>query len=134
MGFKTQILLWADRVMTKRSLGTFPFQLVYGIEAIFPTQLGLPVAKFFQDFEGEPDNMVRRIHQLVEVQQVREQVMDRTLEHQQRIMQAFDRKVKKEDFQLGGMVLKWDSPKQDKSKQNKFESMWIRPFKISKVF
>jgi hypothetical protein len=60
--------------------------------------------------------------------------MDRTLEHQQRINQAFDRKVKKEDFQLGGLVIKWDSPKKDKGKHNKFEALWIRPFKISEVF
>jgi hypothetical protein len=26
------------------------------------------VAKFFQDYEGEPDHMIRRIHQIVEVQ------------------------------------------------------------------
>jgi hypothetical protein len=35
---------------------------------MFPTQLALPVAKFFQDHEGEPDHMVKRIHQVVEVQ------------------------------------------------------------------
>jgi hypothetical protein len=42
--------LWADRVTTKRSLGISPFQLVYGVEAIFPAQLALPVAKFLQDY------------------------------------------------------------------------------------
>jgi hypothetical protein len=64
-------------VTTKRSLGISPFQLVYGTEVVFPSQLALPVAKFFQDYQGEPDNMTRRIHQLVEAQQTREQVMDR---------------------------------------------------------
>jgi hypothetical protein len=33
--------------------------------------------KFFQDYQGEPDDMIRRIHQLVEVEQTREQAMDR---------------------------------------------------------
>jgi hypothetical protein len=33
--------------------------------------------KFLQDLEGEPDNMVRRIHQMVEVQQIREQVISK---------------------------------------------------------
>jgi hypothetical protein len=54
MGFKAQIFLWADRVTTKRSLGVSPFQLVYGVEAIFPSQLALSVEKFFQDYQGEP--------------------------------------------------------------------------------
>jgi hypothetical protein len=31
-------------------------------------------------------------------------------------------------------VFKWDAPKQHRGKNNKFESLWIRPFKISEVF
>jgi hypothetical protein len=65
---KLKFTLWANRVTAKKSLGTSPFQLVYGTKVVFPTQLALPVAKFFQDHEGEPDHMVRRIHQMVEVQ------------------------------------------------------------------
>jgi hypothetical protein len=60
--------------------------------------------------------MIRRIHQLVEVQQTREQVMDKAHDHQQKIKQAFDRKVRKEDFQLGDLVLKWDAPKTGQGK------------------
>jgi hypothetical protein len=60
--------LWADRVTTKRSPDISPFQLVYDIEAISPAQLSLPVAKFLQDYQGEPDDIVKRILQLVEVQ------------------------------------------------------------------
>jgi hypothetical protein len=131
---KLKFSLWADRVTTKRSLGISPFQLVYGTEAIFPSQLALPVAKFFQDCQEEPDDMIRRIHQLVEVQQTREKVMDRAHDRQQKIKQAFDRESRKEDFQLGELVLKWDAPRQDKGKHGKFEALWIRPFNISETF
>jgi hypothetical protein len=78
---KLKFALWADRVTTKKSLGTSPFQLVYEMEAVFRTQLTLPVAKFFQDHEGEIDHMVRRIHHVVEVHQIREQVMDIARSH-----------------------------------------------------
>jgi hypothetical protein len=44
-------------------------------------------------------------------------------EHQQKIKKDFDRKVRKEDFQLGDLVLKWDAPKQDKGKHSKFEAL-----------
>ena len=50
---------------------------MYGVEAIFPSQLALPVEKFFQDYQGEPDDMVRRILQLAEVQETREKLLDR---------------------------------------------------------
>jgi hypothetical protein len=82
---KLKFALWADRVTTKKSLGTSPFQLVYGVEVVFPTQLALPVVKLFQDYEGEPDHMIRRIHQIVEVKQIREQVRDAAYSHQQKI-------------------------------------------------
>jgi hypothetical protein len=65
---KLKFSLWADLVTLKRSLGISPFQLVYGTESIFPSQLALPVEKFFQDYQEEPNGMIRRIHQLVEFQ------------------------------------------------------------------
>jgi len=85
-------------VTTKRSPGISPFQIVYGIDTVFPAQLALPMEKFLQDYQGEPDNMVRRIHQVVEAQQTREYMMDIVLDHQQKIKQDFDRKARKEDF------------------------------------
>jgi hypothetical protein len=38
----------------------------------------LPVAKFLQDQQGEPYDIVRRMHQVVEVQHTREQLLDIT--------------------------------------------------------
>jgi hypothetical protein len=131
---KLKFALWADRVTTKKSIGISPFQLVYGAEVVLPSQLAIPVAKFFQDYQEQPNDMIKMIHQLVEVQQAREQVMDIIQDHQQRIKQVFDKKAKKERFQIGDLVLKWDAPKQDKGKHGKFEALWISPFKISKVF
>jgi hypothetical protein len=60
--------------------------------------------------------------------------MIRVQDHQQRIKQVFDKKSKKEEFQVGDLVMKWDAPKQDKGKHGKFEALWIGPFKISEVF
>jgi hypothetical protein len=41
--------LWADRLTTKRSIGMSPYQLVYGIDFVFPTSLGVPVMKLLQE-------------------------------------------------------------------------------------
>ena len=43
---KLKFALWADRVTIKKSIGTSPFQLVYGIDVVFPVQLVTPVIKF----------------------------------------------------------------------------------------
>ena len=58
---KLKYALWEDMVTIKRSIGTSPFQLVYGIDAIFFVQLSFPVIKFLQDVEEEPDEMKRRM-------------------------------------------------------------------------
>jgi len=44
------------------------------------------------------DEMIMRIHQLLEVQKTREQLVGKAHEIQHNIQQSFDRKVRKEDF------------------------------------
>jgi hypothetical protein len=60
--------------------------------------------------------------------------MNRAHNHQQKIKQVFEKRVKKEDFQLGDLVFKWDAPKKDKGKHGKFEALWIGPFKVVGLF
>jgi hypothetical protein len=64
---KLKFSLWADIVTNKKSIGTSPFKLVYCIDAIFPIQLVLLVAKFFQEEKTESNDMVRRMLDLVEL-------------------------------------------------------------------
>jgi transposase InsO family protein len=65
---KLKFSLWDDRMKKERSLDISPFQLVYGTEIVLPSQLALPVEKFFQYCHREPNDMIEIIHQLVEFQ------------------------------------------------------------------
>eukprot|EP00253_Pinus_taeda_P022273 PITA_22273 len=49
--------LWADRVSQKKSIGTSPFELVYGVDTVFPTSLVAPVVKLLQEADSEDDPM-----------------------------------------------------------------------------
>jgi hypothetical protein len=69
---KLKYALWDDKINTKRSLGTSPFQLVYGIDVVFPTQLSLPILKFLQEEMEDSNEIQRRIFHIIEVQQKRE--------------------------------------------------------------
>jgi hypothetical protein len=115
--------LWDDRVTNKKSIGTSPFKLVYGTEAIFPVQLALPVAKFLQEIDSEPSDLTRRIHNLVELQQDREQLLEKTKLHQGKMKEIFDKKFKSNIFKTGELVLKWDAAKQEKGKHVKFDAL-----------
>jgi transposase InsO family protein len=95
---KLKFSLWDDIVTTKRSLDLSPFDLVYGAKVIFPSHLALLIEKLFQDYQEEPNDMIRRVKQLAEVRQTREKLLDKAHERQQKIKQVFDRKVRKEDL------------------------------------
>jgi transposase InsO family protein len=61
--------LWVNRIRTNKSIGTSPFQMVYGTDVVLPINLALPVMKLWQDEKEEPNPLTRRINQLIEVQQ-----------------------------------------------------------------
>ena len=98
--------MWADKVTTKRSTGNSPFKLVYGTEAVFPIQLTIPVAKFLQEEQNEEEDMEKRITNIVEVHQIREQLVEISVAHPKKIKDAFDRRAKTDNFQVVDLVLK----------------------------
>jgi len=53
--------LWIDRVSKKREIETSPFQLVYGMEAVFPVQISLLAVKFLQEIEVELNDAIMTI-------------------------------------------------------------------------
>lgn len=92
--------LWADRVTTKKSIGNSPFNLVYGTEVVFPIQLTLLAAKFLQEEQDEESDMARRMSNLVEVHQISDQLIEKSVVHQKKIKEVFDKKEKMDSFQV----------------------------------
>ena len=101
--------LWASRVTIKKSIGTSPFQLVYGVDAVFPTQLVAPVIKFMQEIKEELDDIRRRMFQIIQLQQERETIENTAKMHRKRMKESFDKKVKKDVFAVGELVLRSDA-------------------------
>ena len=124
--------LWAGRITVKQAIGTSPFQLVYGTDVVFPIQLGIPVMKFFQDCQEEPDDMQRIIYAMIELQQKREKLEEKAQLYKLKIKERFDRKIKDNTFSVGDMVLRWDARKEKKGKDGKFDNLWFGPFIVSK--
>lgn len=87
--------------------------------------------KFLQEQEEEPNDMQRRINQLIAVQQMREDVYNKSQHFQDKIKNVFYKKTKYDDFQVQDVVLKWDSRFEDKGKHGKFDHLWKGPYKIA---
>ena len=116
--------LWVGRLTTKKSIRTSPYELVYGMEAIFPSSLGVPIMKLLQEAQVEPNEIQRRINQTIHLQQPREEVYQRSHVVQEKLKKMFDKITKVEDFYIGDKVLRWDSRREDKGKHGKFDFLW----------
>ena len=77
--------------------------------------------------------MAKRITDLVEVHQIREQLVEKATTHQKKIKYAFDRKTTIGNFQVGDLVLKWDALKEKKGNHGKFYAFQTGPFIISHI-
>ena len=82
-----------------------------------------------EDVEAHPTQ--RRMDQLVELHQQRDQLFDRTQKFQEKMKGTFDRRTKPNDFQTGDVVLQWDAPHEEKGKHGKFGHLWKGPYKIA---
>ena len=68
--------LWAVRITTRRSTGKSPYELVYGTQALFPTQLARPVISFLQEAQEEPNALIRRLNKVIELSESINKVTD----------------------------------------------------------
>jgi hypothetical protein len=85
--------------------------------------MGPLVTKLLQEKDANPNDAQRRINQLIHTQQAREKVYNRSQLHQERIKKAFEKHSKKEDLQVGDLVLRWDVRNEDKCKHGKFDHL-----------
>jgi hypothetical protein len=109
----------------------YPFQLVYGTNIILPINLVLPMMKLWKDENEEPNDVTRRMNQIIEVQQKRVEVDDKLQKYQDNMKSLFDKKSKDKEFLLSDLVLKWEARKEDVGKHGKFDHLWFIPFKIT---
>ena len=106
-----------------------PFQLVYGAEVFFLTSLGVPVMKLLHEQQDEPNHIQRRINQIIELNELRDKAYGKVQIQQERMKNTYDTKVREEQFQFEDLVLKWDSPREDK--HGNFYYIWVGPYIIA---
>ena len=94
---------------TRRSTGKSPYELVYGTQALFPTQLANPIISFLQESQEEPNALIRRLNKVIELSESRNKVRENLVTYQEKMKSIFDRKAKEILFQTRDLVLRWDT-------------------------
>ena len=126
--------LWANRMTHQISLGTSPYFLVYGKEAILPPNIYLPSLQLAQSSLSQSSNFLQtRIDTLVKLKEERIKAKEKFHIHQQWIKRWFDKHVAGDkQFQVGDPVLKLDKESKARGKHSKFQKLWLGPYKIAK--
>ena len=115
--------LWADRITQKASIGTSPFNLVYGKEVVLPTHLEIPSLALIHFIDETPTSSLQlRQLQILKLEEQREKAKITHAHHQALVKSSFDSNmVTGKDFQIGDLVLKWDKAHEEKGKHLKFQ-------------
>jgi transposase InsO family protein len=84
--------LWEDRTTTKESTGCTPFQLVYGQEAILPTEMELSSLQMMLQIEElNSSNVPQRINALLALEEQRNFSLENIKRRQQTVKKYFNR-------------------------------------------
>jgi hypothetical protein len=94
--------------------------MVYITDVVLPINRALPIMKLWKDAKEEINHITRRINQLIEVQQNRDEVDEKLQKYQDSMKDMFDQKSKDREFLPSDLVLNWDDRKEDSRKNGKF--------------
>ena len=90
----------------------------------------LPSSIIVQESRGTDNEILQhRIYNLLKAEDSRSRAKERFKHQQEVVKRWFDKhKAGKKEFEVGGLVLKWDHPHDEKGKHTKFQQLWVGPF------
>jgi hypothetical protein len=121
-------LIWSLRTTPSRATGFTPFFLVYGAEAVLPTDLeyGSPRTSAYSD----QSNQASREDSLDQLEEAWDKALLHSARYQQSLRRYHARGVRSRDLQVGDLVLRL---RQDARGRHKLTPPWEGPFVIAKV-
>lgn len=124
--------LWAYRTSVRNATGFTPFQLVYGLEAVLPTQCEISSLKLTIDLLPGTSEEEARFLELIQLDETRRDAALANEAHKKRVKAQFDKNVKPRVFSEGDLVLLYDQ-ESDKLGAGKFKSLWMGPYVVKRV-
>jgi hypothetical protein len=121
-------VVWSLRTTPSQATGFSPFFLVYGAEAILPTDLeyGSPRTKAYDD----QNNQTNREDSLEQLEEAREVALLHSARYQQSLRRYHTRRIQPRGFQVGDLVLRL---RQDARGRHKLTPPWEGSFIIAKI-
>ncbi|RVX15376.1 Transposon Ty3-I Gag-Pol polyprotein [Vitis vinifera] len=124
-------VLWAYRTTPGRPIGNTHFALAYGMNAIIPTEIGLPTIR--TEAERQDDANAELGRNLDWADEVRETASIRMADYQQRASGHYNRKVRSRSFKNSTLVLRKVFENTVETGAGKFQVNWEGPYIVSKA-
>lgn len=118
--------LWAYQTSVKTATGFTPFQLVYGMESIFPIECEIPSLKLSVELLPETSSLEERLLHLEHLDEQHWDAATMNEAHKKRVKMQYDKSVRPWVFSEGDLVLVYDQDK-DTLGADKFKPMWYGP-------
>jgi hypothetical protein len=121
-------VIWGLRTQVSSATGFSPFFLVYGLEAVLPTDIafGAPRIQFYEEGEAEETCRIN----LDSLEEQRLAVVMRQARHDQQLRLYHDHNVRETSFNVGNLVLRRI---QKTDGMHKLSPPWEGPFIVTEV-
>ena len=113
---------------TKAATGQTPYALVFGNEAVIPTEVVIPTARYLlQDLQTNNRILTE---DLDTIDELRDLAKLRIAAHQQRIANSYNKNIRIRRFQIGDLVLRKTFQNTKDPADGKLAPKWEGPYKI----
>uniref|UniRef100_A0A2N9G273 Integrase catalytic domain-containing protein n=1 Tax=Fagus sylvatica TaxID=28930 RepID=A0A2N9G273_FAGSY len=130
--------LWAYRGSTKTATGFTPFSLVYGTDAISPTELLVSKPRILHGMDLKADADIcaeARVADLESLEEARELAQVCSLRYHQKLVDAYEKTLQTRTFVKGQMVLRIvDHVRRGLPSPSKFAPNWEGPYLIREAY
>ena len=113
------------------STGETPFNLVYGVEALIPVEIGVGSPRIENFDEKINDEALKENLDLIEEQ--RERACMRLEAYQQRVARYYNSRVKTRPMAVGDLVLRKSAITNALKEEGKLRANWEGPYRIRRM-
>uniref|UniRef100_A0A2N9HEJ7 Integrase zinc-binding domain-containing protein n=1 Tax=Fagus sylvatica TaxID=28930 RepID=A0A2N9HEJ7_FAGSY len=137
------VLIWQTHYgptvdQPKQQQASPPFSLVYGTDAISPTELLVPSPRILHGMDLEADADIcaeARVADLESLEEARELAQVRSLRYHQKLADAYEKTLQTRIFAKGQMVLRTvDHVRRGLPSPSKFAPNWEGPYLIREAY
>ena len=123
-------VIWAYRTTTRKSTGISPFALTYGMEAIIPTEIGMPMLRTDMPEQLSTKSIIK---DLDTEDELHETTVVRVASYHRRLENLYNRRVKPRVFQPGDLVLRKVFENTVDPVARKFQANWEGPYIVTRA-